>query len=65
MGENVEQLIADNQFIGAELMKAKYRIAQLENAIRQALPLETFWKDYGLAGEVAKAKPLSSILEVQ
>lgn len=38
---------------------AEARVEELETAIREALPLENFWLNYGLAGRVAGAKPLS------
>ena len=62
MPEDTEQLTETNRSLGEELMKAKFRIAQLEDAIRAALPLETFWLDYSLAGKVSTLKPLSSVL---
>lgn len=39
------------------------RVAGLEAAIKAALPLETFWLDYGRAKIAADAKPLSSVME--
>lgn len=38
------------------------RIKELETAIDYALPLETFWLNYGKASKVSDTKPLSSVL---
>lgn len=42
----------------------KTRIQELEEAIRKAIPLETYWLNYGRSKKIADQKPLSTVLGV-
>jgi len=45
-------------------MRLRARVAELEGAIRRALPLETYWRDYEKEKQVADTFPLSSALNI-